>query len=236
MAFIEIKNLYYKYPNSESWILRDINLKFGNERTVIAGSTGSGKTTLLRVMSGLISRIYGGELLGEVRTEGKIVYVPQNFDLYILMQTARDELTYILANQGLGVTDVELEVRRISDSLGINDVLDLNVMKLSMGQRQRVAIASALALRPDILLLDEPFAHIDPKGIIELLKTLSRMDIAVIIAEHKLRYLSNWVNRVVLIKDGMVGYDGTLSDIPYLDPDIEWPLELIIRGRSIGVN
>ncbi|MEM1802850.1 MAG: ABC transporter ATP-binding protein [Sulfolobales archaeon] len=172
MAFIEIKNLYYRYPTSDTWMLKGVSLRIGRERVVVTGSTGSGKTTLLRVISGLAVKVYGGDLLGEVRVEGRAVYVPQNFDLYVLMPTAREELTYILANQGLNLAEVEAEIRRLSDLLGIKEVLDQNVMKLSMGQRQRIAIASALSLKPDILLLDEPFAHIDPKGVVELTKIL----------------------------------------------------------------
>ncbi|MCX8186588.1 MAG: energy-coupling factor ABC transporter ATP-binding protein [Sulfolobales archaeon] len=236
MAFIEIRNLHYRYPNSEAWVLKDIRLRFENEKAVIAGSTGSGKTTLLRVMSGLITRIYGGELVGEVEVNGRVAYVPQNFDLYMLMSTARDELTYILSGRGLTLTEVEIELRRLSDALGIHDILDRNIMKLSMGERQRVAIASALALSPDILLLDEPFAHIDPKGVLNLLKILKGIDVTVIIAEHKLRYLFGWINRVVLLREGTVVYDGPLSNAPPLDQDIEWPLELIMRGDLIRVN
>lgn len=231
MAFIEIKNLYYRYSNSDTWVLKDISLKFRDERVVIAGGTGSGKTTLLRVVSGLIGRVYGGELIGEVAVEGKVVYVPQNFDLYTLMQTARDELTYILATRGLTSSEVDMEIRRIADALGIYYVLDRNVMKLSMGERQRVAVASALALDPDILLIDEPFAHIDPKGISNLLKVLSGIDVMTIIAEHKLRYLLDWADRVVVLDGGVVRYDGPSSHIPPLNLDIEWPLELIMGGQ-----
>lgn len=232
MAFIEIKNLYYKYPTSDTWMLKGINLRINRERVVVTGSTGSGKTTLLRVISGLAVKIYGGDLLGEVRVDGRAVYVPQNFDLYVLMPTAREELTYILANQGLSLAEVEAEIRRLSDLLDIKDILDQNVMKLSMGQRQRVAIASALSLKPDVLLLDEPFAHIDPKGVVELTKTLASLDAAVIIAEHKLRYIGDLASRLVLLKDGAVSYDGPLENITTLDPDIEWPLKLIAREDS----
>ncbi|MEM1601293.1 MAG: ABC transporter ATP-binding protein [Sulfolobales archaeon] len=232
MAFIEIKNLYYRYPTSDTWMLKGVSLRIGRERVVVTGSTGSGKTTLLRVISGLAVKVYGGDLLGEVRVEGRAVYVPQNFDLYVLMPTAREELTYILANQGLSLAEVEAEIRRLSDLLGIKEVLDQNVMKLSMGQRQRVAIASALSLKPDILLLDEPFAHIDPKGVVELTKILKNIDATVIIAEHKLRYIGDLASRLVLLKDGVIDYDGPLENIPALDPDIEWPLKLLVREGS----
>jgi len=228
LALIETINLYYRYPTSDKWILRGINLRINRERVVVAGGTGSGKTTLLRVISGLAVRVYGGSMLGEVRVEGRTAYVPQNFDLYILMPTAREELAYILASQGLSVVEVEAEIRRLSDLLGIREVLDQSIMKLSMGQRQRVAIASALSLRPDILLLDEPFAHIDPRGALELVEILAGVDATIIIAEHKLRYIGDLVDRLVLLEDGVVSYDGLIGEIPTLSPDIEWPLKLIL--------
>lgn len=227
LASIDIKNLYYKYPTSDTWILNNINLKVGKERVVVTGGTGSGKTTLLRVIAGLATKIYGGDLIGDVKVVGKVVYVPQDFDLYILMPTLRDELTYILASQEL--TSSEVEIRRLSKLLDVEDILDRNVMKLSMGQRQRAAIVSALALRPDILLLDEPFAHIDPKGVIGLLKALNEVDITIILAEHKLRYLINWVDRVVLLRDGSVSYDGSMKNLLTSDLNVEQPLELTMK-------
>ncbi len=230
MALIDIRDLYYKYPTSDTWILNNINLKIGKERVVVTGGTGSGKTTLLRVIAGLATKVYGGELIGDVKVVGKVAYVPQDFDLYVLMPTLRDELTYVLTSQGL--TPSEAEIRRLGELLDVKDVLDCNVMKLSMGQRQRAAVVSALALRPDILLLDEPFAHIDPKGVVELLRALSNVDITIVLAEHKLRYLTNWVDRVVLMKDGSIGYDGPLTDLSKLDLDVEWPLKLVIEGWS----
>ncbi len=236
MALIEIRNLYYKYPTSDVWTLNNVSLVIDKERVVVTGSTGSGKTTLLRVISGLAVKVYGGVIVGEVNVAGRVAYVPQNFDLYILMPTARDELTYVLASQGLTPSEVSREVRGLSEALDLDELLDRNVMKLSMGQRQRVAIASALALKPDILLLDEPFAHIDPKGASELLRILNKLGIPVMITEHKLRYLSGWIERVVLLKDGSVSYDGKLDNVTDLDPDIEWPLELLMRCGLVGIN
>jgi energy-coupling factor transporter ATP-binding protein EcfA2 len=227
MAFIELKEVFYRYPESEEWVLKGVNLSVGSERVVITGRTGSGKTTLLRVMSGVALKVYGGELRGEVLIEGRVAYVPQEFDLYILMPTPREELTYILSAQNLGLNDVEVRIREISELLGIKELLDRRVVKLSMGERQRVAIASAIALNPEILILDEPFAHIDPKGAVDLVRLLSNLGVStLVISEHKLRYLANIIDRVVVLLDGTVVYSGSLEGAPK-DPDIEWPLSML---------
>ncbi len=227
MAFIELKDVFYRYPESEDWVLRGVNLSVRCEKVVITGRTGSGKTTLLRVMSGVALKVYGGELRGEVLVEGRVAYVPQEFDLYILMPTPREELTYILSSQKLSLNDVEVRIKEISELLGIKELLDRKVVKLSMGERQRVAIASALALNPEVLILDEPFAHIDPKGAVDLVRLLNNLDInTLVLSEHKLRYLTNITDRVVVLRDGNVAYTGSLVNAPK-DPDIEWPLSML---------
>ena len=227
MAFIELKDVFYRYPESEDWVLREVNLSVRCEKVVITGRTGSGKTTLLRVMSGVALKVYGGELRGEVLVEGRVAYVPQEFDLYILMPTPREELTYILSSQKLSLNDVEVRIKEISELLGIKELLDRKVVKLSMGERQRVAIASALALNPEVLILDEPFAHIDPKGAVDLVRLLNNLDInTLVLSEHKLRYLTNITDRVVVLRDGNVAYTGSLVNAPK-DPDIEWPLSML---------
>jgi len=227
MAFIELKDVFYRYPESEEWVLKGVNLSVGGEKIVITGRTGSGKTTLLRVMSGVALKVYGGELRGEVLVEGRVAYVPQEFDLYILMSTPREELTYILSSQKLSLNDVEVRIKEISELLGIKELLDRKVVKLSMGERQRVAIASAIALNPEVLILDEPFAHIDPKGAVDLVRLLNNLDVdTLVISEHKLRYLTNITDRVVVLQDGVVAYTGSLVNAPK-DPDIEWPLNML---------
>jgi len=229
MAFINLKDVFYKYPESDDWVLKGINLSIKNERVLITGRTGSGKTTLLRVLSGIALKVYGGELRGEVVVKGRVAYVPQEFDLYILMPTPREELTYILSTQKLSINDIEAKIKEISELLEIKELLDKKVVKLSMGQRQRVAVASALVLDPEILILDEPFAHIDPKGAIELVRLLSKLRVDIlIISEHKLHYLTNIIDKVILLRDGVIAYVGSLEDVPK-DPDIEWPLSMLMR-------
>ncbi|MFN4046492.1 MAG: ATP-binding cassette domain-containing protein, partial [Acidilobaceae archaeon] len=87
MALIELEEVYYRYPGSLEWNLKGVNLEVLGGRILVTGSTGSGKSTLLRVMAGLAPGIYGGEFRGRVTLNSRVALVPQDFDLYILMNT-----------------------------------------------------------------------------------------------------------------------------------------------------
>lgn len=209
MAYIVAEDLYYRYPGSRDWSLKDVTIRIGKGRIVVAGDTGSGKSTLLRALAGVLESVYGGELRGRIEGLGNIVMVPQNFDAYILLPTPRQEIGYILENRGLPVQEVEGEVYRLADLLGIRSVLDRPVDSLSMGERQRVAVASALAMEPDVLLLDEPLAYVDPGSIEDVLEAVSEYGVdSIVVAEHRLYWLRGWFQRIVVMEDGYIIHDG----------------------------
>lgn len=143
--------------------------------------------------------------------------MPQEFDYFILMPTVREELE-LSAEAGLlsrsGVADagsVWEEVARVSEGLGIGGLMGRRVSSLSTGERQRVALASALSLKPDILLLDEPLAHQDDAGIgqaVSLIRELSGMVKLILIAEHRLERLLAAVDRVIIFERGRVVFEG----------------------------
>ncbi len=235
MALIELKNVYYKYPGMSKWILKGINLKISHGKILIAGSTGSGKTTLLRVITGLIPEIYGGELSGSVNRNCTIGFVPQNFDAFILMPRVRDEIVFVLENKRLSKREIECKVKYIAEMLDISHLLDRDVSTLSMGERQRVAIASVLALEPEVLVFDEPLAYLDPRSsrrFIELLEDLNLKSI--VIAEHRLDQVVEFMDRVIVIKNGEIIADGepfeALSKAP---PDVPKPTYVKFGFRSL---
>jgi len=205
MASIKLTNIHYRYRPGDPWILKDISLEITHGKTLVVGRTGSGKTTLLRIMAGLIPEIYGGELKGNVEISGRVGYVPQNFDAFILMPFVREELYYILENQGYSPSKVLQKTIEIADQLGIKHLLDRRVDTLSIGERQRVALASILLNKPDILLLDEPFAFLDPPSAVSLLKLLDKLDLkAIVIAEHRVDYLIEWADKVIVVDKGRI--------------------------------
>ncbi len=209
-----LDHVYYKYPSSRDWVIVDATLEIRGGRVAIAGDTGSGKSTLLRIMAGIAVKVYGGELRGKVSIDGTPVLVPQNFDAYILMPTPRSELLYVLENRGLSRNDAMQLFNTIARSMDIRHILDRSVSSLSMGERQRVAIASALAMEPDILLLDEPFAYIDPLGVLETLELIKELSPGtIIIAEHRLHYLAGWIQELTVVDKGRILFHGRVEEL-----------------------
>ncbi len=235
MAFIRLKNVYYKYPGSKDWILKNINLEISRGRILIVGTTGSGKTTLLRILAGLIPEIYGGVLRGVVEREGRIGYVPQNFDAFILMPKVKEELIYVLENIGLDKDIIMEEIAKLSNALGIEKVLEHNISELSMGEKQRVAIASVLALKPEILILDEPLAFIDPSMVNNFLNFIKNLRLkCIIIAEHRIEQLIDFVDRVIVLDKGTIIADDEPFEALRKTPDsIPKPLYIRLGFRSI---
>ncbi len=204
MAVIELNNVWYRYPASEDWVLRGVSLAIPRGRTLITGPTGSGKSTLLRVASGAIE-VYGGVLEGRVERRAPTMLVPQVFDMFVLNLTVRDELVYSLENAGVPPPEAAAQARRIAEEVGVDHLLDRRVSELSAGERQRVAIASAIAWGARVLMLDEPLAYLDPAGAKSLLALLSKLDLdAVVIAEHRLHLMESWPDKVVVIEGGVV--------------------------------
>lgn len=204
MEVVALEDVWYRYPASRDWALRGVTLSIRRGRTLITGPTGSGKSTLLRVASGVVE-VYGGVLRGRVERRAPAMLVPQVFDLFILNPTVRDELVYSLENSGASPVEAVREAARIAEEVGVDHLLDRRVTELSAGERQRVAIASALAWGARVLMLDEPLAYLDPAGAAGLLALLSKLDLdAVIVAEHRLHLMESWPDRVVVVEGGRV--------------------------------
>ncbi|GBF09374.1 conserved hypothetical protein [Aeropyrum pernix] len=202
LSVVRLRGVWYRYPGG-GWVLRGVSLEAPRGITLLAGPTGGGKSTILRVAAGLATRIYGGDLRGGVEARGKPVLVPQDYDLFILSLTPREELEYCYEASGLPPWEARREAVRLAEELGIEDLLDRRVSKLSAGERQRVAIASALALGAEVLLMDEPLAYQDPLGVESLIRLLRRLDVeGVVVAEHRVHYLLPAASSVYLVYDG----------------------------------
>ncbi len=166
---IELRSVWFKYD--KRWVLRDVNIAFKRGTiVVIIGPNGSGKTTLMKV-AGLIYKPTRGEVLyngvnvwslpKQKRLEARrhVVYVHET--PILLRGTVRDNLTYGLKIRGYSEDRIEEEVESIVESLRLRSLLDKKTGELSAGQSQLVAIARALVVKPQVLFLDEPFAHLD---------------------------------------------------------------------------
>ncbi len=213
-ALVELRNVSYKYPGSSGWALIGITLELGKGLSIVTGPTGSGKSTLLRVISGAVPKIYGGILKGYVRVEGKPVLVPQEFDSFIIMPTVREDLEYAAEAGGASPWEAVRVARRAAEALGIEDLLERSVASLSTGERQRVAIAAALAMGATMILLDEPLAHQDEVGVSLVRESIEKLGFeAVIVAEHRISLVAGLASKIVVMDGGRIVVEGAPRDV-----------------------
>jgi len=225
LPIIEARNLTYTYPGSSSPSLRDVSFKVERgEFVLLTGPSGCGKTTLCRCLNGLIPHFYGGTLRGELIVSGlKITEHPihelalhvglvfQNPENQIFALSVEKDVAFGLENIGMDREEMRRRVEWALEVTGIKDLRDRAPHELSGGQQQRVAIAGVLAMRPEILVLDEPTSFLDPLGavrILEMIKKLNEEGLTIILIEHRLDLVSRYVDHVMIMNEGSIVLDG----------------------------
>ncbi|MCD6381142.1 MAG: ABC transporter ATP-binding protein [Candidatus Odinarchaeota archaeon] len=229
-SMIEFHDVSFRYKNSDVWNLRDVEFKIDKgERVLIVGPTGCGKTTLCRMINGLIPKFYSGEMKGEVFLDGlntrynpisklaKIAgYVFQNPEDMLISLNVEKEIAFGLENLAYPPQEMRNVVEEMISLLSIEHLRYKSPYELSGGEKQLVAIASVLALKPKVLIMDEPTANLDPKTAKMMLSIVDeicrKMNITLILIEHRLDLVIPYVDRVLLMKDGMVIKDTKISD------------------------
>lgn len=237
---IKINNLCFSYANSKKNALSDISLEINDsEFILITGESGCGKSSLCRSINGLIPSFYGGKIIGKVEVEnidvthstpdemskhvGMVFQDPEN---QIVKNDVEREIAFGLENKGFSKTIMAKRVEEVLDSIGINHLRDRKISTLSGGEKQKIAIASVLALHPEILILDEPTSELDPKGAEEVLQIIRRLNeelgLTVILVEHRIDRVLNMVDRVIYMKKGRIEFDGNpRSWLKNLNQDID---------------
>ena len=223
---LRFEKVSYRYPNMDAWAIRDLDLSIHpDESVLVAGASGSGKSTLCRASIGLIPHFHQGELIGRVLLDGfdtrqHPVYqlfshaglVFQNPDAQLFNHTVEAEVAYGLESLGLSPSDIEKRLIWVQKLLGLGPLTKRSPHTLSGGEKQKVALAAILALQPRILLLDEPFTHLDPEGAEQLRSTLQLIrseGIALIIVEHRLHEIIADVDRLFVLHQGGKKIDGS---------------------------
>ena len=217
---IELIDVNYRV--AEYAILTGINLKIHKgECILLAGESGSGKTTLTKLINGLIPHFYSnGQLDGDVRVQGepvaetsmyklagKIGSVFQNPKSQFFYTDSSAEIAFGLENRGVSPEKIRQRIVVAANELGIENLLGRNIFKLSGGEKQIIAFASAYAAEPEIYVLDEPSSNLDNtsverlKGLLHYIKVQGK---TVIIAEHRLNYLQSIADRVVYLRSGRI--------------------------------
>ena len=232
---LEISHLSFRYPDSPRKAVEDFDLAVPEEEiAVLAGPSGCGKSTLLRTVNGLIPHMYSGEYTGSVKVGGTVVgdasmrdlaqkvgFLFQNPENQIFMFTVERDIAFGLEN--LGVRRQEMR-ERVDEAMRLLDISDLALRaphELSDGQKQRVALAGVLAMRPKLVILDEPTSLLDPKTAAELVDLVSRLrkelGTTFVVVEHRLDLLVKVADRMVVMSDGRKVLEGTPRDVLYGD-------------------
>jgi energy-coupling factor transport system ATP-binding protein len=214
---IRLEHLTYTYPGAAAPALKDISLDLPEgELILLIGPSGAGKSTLLRCINGLVPHFSGGALDGNVRVQGldpvaatprilsrHVGFVFQDPEAQFVTDRVEDEIAFALENAAMPPQAMRVRVEETLDLLDLTPLRDRPLKQLSGGERQRVAIAAALALRPSILVLDEPTSQLDPKSAEDVLNSLVRLNhdlgLTVILAEHRLERVLPYVDSIIYL-------------------------------------
>ena len=232
MGYLKLENVNYKYPLEEKNTLQNINIEIKKgEFWAVIGKNGSGKTTLCNILRRFVPDFYKGELTGKITLEGKelkdysqkeivqkIGFVFQNPFTQIsgVKNTVFEEIAYGLENLGIERETIISEVEKILKLLEIEKLRDKNPYNLSGGQKQRVALASIIAMNPDILVIDEPTSQLDPKGTEDIFKIINLManeGKTIILVEHKLELIAEYAQNILVLDEGKIILSGKAEEV-----------------------
>ncbi len=213
-------------------ILKNINLDIKKgEFWAVIGKNGSGKTTLCNVLRRFVPDFYKGELKGKITLEGKelkdysakeivqkVGFVFQNPFTQIsgVKETVFEEIAFGLENLALDAEYIRKRVEETLKLLRIEELRDKNPYELSGGQRQKVALASIIAMDPEIMVIDEPTSQLDPKGteeIFEIIDILKKEGKTIILVEHKLELIAEYAEKVMVLDEGEMILSGNTEDV-----------------------
>jgi energy-coupling factor transporter ATP-binding protein EcfA2 len=251
-----IKDLSFKYRSRPDYALKNVSLELRpGEMLLVAGASGCGKTTLIRCINGLIPRGYRGDFEGAVHLHGEdartfsmaklaqiVGTLLQDPEKQILGARVKSEVAFGPENLGLPAPEVRAHVAQALARLGLTHLSDRETFSLSGGEKQKVALAGVLAMRPSILLLDEPLASLDPASAREALRAFRRLadeGATIVLVEHRVEdALTALPDRVLYLENGLVHYLGSpdgLADV------VDWrqvklPASQVIRRiRASGL-
>lgn len=211
----------------EKTALKNINLKIEDgEFAGIIGHTGSGKSTLIQHLNGLIKPTSGRVLINGLDTTGKelrelrrvVGIVFQYPEHQLFEETVYKDIAFGLYKQNMQEQEVRSEILKVLEAVGLKEnILDKSPFELSGGQKRRVAIAGVLAMKPQILILDEPTAGLDPQGRDEIFGFVTKihetMGITVILVSHSMEDVARLVDRVIVMNKGKIEIDGMVKDV-----------------------
>ena len=233
----QLNNVFFKYAqtSTEASILNDVSMQLKQgECVLLTGISGCGKTTITRLFNGLIPHYYEGDLQGNVIVEDaniaslpiyeiskRVSTVFQNPKSQFFNLDTTSEIVFFLENMGSSFEKMKERLTFVSKFLNIEHLLDRNIFNLSGGEKQMIAIASALATNSDLIVFDEPTSNLDLhyiEKIASVLSLLKEKGKTLLISEHRLYFLTNIIDRAILIKNGKVEHVFSQKEFASLSP------------------
>jgi energy-coupling factor transport system ATP-binding protein len=230
VSAISFRDVSFAYPDASRVALGGVDLEVAaGELMLVLGASGSGKSTLLRAVNGLVPHTSGGRFGGDVVVFGRstrshhpreladvVGFVAQDPESQSVVDHVERDLAFVLENLGFSQEAMRRRVEEVLDALGIAHLRDRDPSTFSGGERQRCAIAGALAAGPQALVLDEPTSQLDPQGADDVLAALVRLNhdlgTTVVLAEHRLERAAPLADRAVVVEEGIVGVPAPVGD------------------------
>ena len=252
---IYLNHLTYTYPGSPRPVLADVTLDIAEgEFVLLAGPSGAGKSTLLRCLNGLVPHFTGGTLSGSITVAGHdpvvegpqvlsrvVGFIFQDPEAQFVVDRVEDEVAFALENAAIPPAEMRARIEQALDLVDLVPLRDRPLDTLSGGEKQRVAIAAALALRPRLLVLDEPTSQLDPQSAEEVLAALVRLNrdlgLTMVLAEHRLERILPHVHRLIYLPAPQI--DGGMVEVLSGPPrqvlhQMDLTPPLVTLGKALG--
>lgn len=228
---VTARNLGFKYTGAKKSAIQGISLSIKpDEFILLTGPSGCGKTSLCRCLNGLIPNFYQGEWTGELLVDGldvtthptselsrKIGYVFQNPENQLFALTVEKDVAFGPENLGLDRSEIRQRVDEAMKVTGTMELKDLAPYELSGGQQQRAALAGVLAMRPSVIVLDEPTSFLDPRTAEEVMAAADdlrrKLGLTIVVVEHRLDLVARYAERIVVMDSGKIVADGKLEQV-----------------------
>ncbi len=219
-TMLKIENLSVKYPDN-TIAVNDFSISVGNgEKVALVGANGAGKSTLMLAIEGILEStgkiqvddlVLTKDTIVEIRQKAGMLF--QNPDDQLFMATIYDDIAFGPRNMGMDEESVKYRVEDRLKLLGIEHLRDKTALKMSGGEKRMAALATVLAVKPSVMLLDEPTAFLDPRARRNLINVLNSLPHTMLIATHDLTFAKEVCERVVVMKDGAVFAQGSCEDV-----------------------
>ncbi|MEI5993243.1 energy-coupling factor ABC transporter ATP-binding protein [Candidatus Enterococcus mansonii] len=232
MTILSLKNIHYTYPLEQQETIKNLSFDFEKGKVYgVLGANESGKTTLCNIIRGFIPAVYKGNLKGEILVNHQSIETVDDGDLASIIgysfqnpftqisgvkETVYEEIAYGMENLGFPRERMIQKVEELIKMFKLEELRNKNPFELSGGQKQRVALASIVALDPEIMILDEPTSQLDPQsteeifGIVDLLRKQGK---TVILVEHKVDLLAEYCDEILLMDSGKIVLAGNVEEV-----------------------